>query len=60
MGCDRETLELELRAKLARCLKLALEFPHGPTNANIHEMEAEIRRQLQDLEDETVRPPARL
>jgi hypothetical protein len=51
MECDREkTLELELRAKLARCRKLAQEFPVGLTAANIRELEAEIRRQLQEFE----------
>lgn len=45
-----ETLELELRAKLARCLKLSQEFPVGLTALNIRELEAEIRRQLQEFE----------
>jgi hypothetical protein len=50
VGHDREKLEKELRARLSRCLKLALEYPHGPTNKNIHELEAEIRRQLEQLD----------
>jgi len=51
MESDREkNLELELRAKLARCRKLAEEFPEGLTAKNIRELEAEIRRQLQEIE----------
>ena len=51
MECDREkTLELELRAKLARCRKLAQEFPEGLTAVNIRELETEIGQQLQAIE----------
>jgi hypothetical protein len=47
----RETnLELELKARLARCRKLAQEFPEGLTAVNIRELETEIRQQLQAIE----------
>jgi len=51
MECDSKlNLELEHRAKLAKCRKLAQEFSEGLTAANIRELEAEIRRQLKAIE----------
>jgi hypothetical protein len=42
--------ELELRAKLARCRRLAQEFPEGLTAVNIRQLETEIQQQLQAIE----------
>ena len=49
-GDDEKILERELKAKLARCRKLAEEFPDGLTQKNIRELEAEIRQQLWEIE----------
>jgi hypothetical protein len=49
MEKDPVKLELELRTKLVRCQKLALEYPDGLTNMNIRGLEREIRQQLHDL-----------
>jgi hypothetical protein len=50
MSYDRESLAAELRQRLTRCLELERQFPDGLTNANIRELEAEIRRQLCELD----------
>jgi hypothetical protein len=47
---DREPEKEALRDKLARCLQLAREFPHGPTADMIRDLEAELREQLRTLE----------
>jgi hypothetical protein len=45
-----EQTKEKLRAQLARCKELALEFPHGVTAKNIKELSEEIQQQLRALE----------
>ena len=40
----------ELERRLARCLELAREYPHGSIAEMVRDMEAEVREQLRTLE----------
>ena len=47
---DATHTKQELERKLARCLELAREYPHGSMAETISDMEAEIREQLRIAE----------
>jgi len=54
MDWDREKQELQV--KIARCNRLACEFPDGITNKNLRDLAAELEQQVQDL-DRHLRAP---
>jgi hypothetical protein len=56
MEWDRE--KQELRDKIARCNRLAREFP-GITNKNLRDLEAELEQQVHDLDRHPGAPSAR-
>ena len=47
---DRDREKQAIESKLARCRELAEEFRDGPAAQMIRDMEAELRRQIRDLE----------
>jgi hypothetical protein len=47
---DAEWEKAAIHEKLARCRQLQREFPTGVTAANLHELEAELLRELRQLE----------
>jgi len=50
MKMDRDREKQELRDKLARCDRLAREFPDGITNKNLRDLVAELEQQVRDLD----------
>ena len=47
---DTEWEKAAVHEKLARCRQLQRDFPTGVTAANLHELEAELLRELRKLE----------
>jgi hypothetical protein len=47
---DRDREKQAIESKLARCRELAEEFRDSPAAQMIRDMEAELRRQIRDLE----------
>jgi hypothetical protein len=56
MVMDREQDKLAIEQKLARCRRLEADFPAGVTARHLQELEAELQRQLRELEEPAVRP----
>jgi hypothetical protein len=47
---DRAREIMEVNAKIARCQRLAREFPDGVTATNLRELTRELQEQLKTLE----------
>jgi|GEM_PF-3867766 len=50
MKMDRHHERQELQDKVARCYRLAREFPDGITNKNLRDLAAELENQIRDLD----------
>ena len=50
MQMDRDHERQELQAKVAKCYRLAREFPDGVTNKNLRDLAAELENQIRDLD----------
>ena len=55
MKMDRDHERQELRDKVAKCHRLAREFPDGITNKNLCDLAAELEHQIRDLDRQTQR-----
>ena len=49
MKMDRDHERQELQAKVAKCYRLAREFPDGITNKNLRDLAAELENQFASL-----------
>ena len=59
MKMDRDREKQELRDKIAKCNRLAREFPDGITNKNLRDLAAELEQQVRDLDHHSGAPSAR-
>jgi hypothetical protein len=50
MGMDRDRERQKLQDKVAKCYRLAQEFPDGITNKNLRDLAAELEHQIRDIE----------
>ena len=50
MKMERDHERQELQHKVAKCYRLALEFPDGITNKNLRDLAAELENQIRDLD----------
>ena len=56
MKMDRDHLRRELQDKVvAKCYRLAREFPDGITNKNLRDLAAELESQIRNLDRQTHR-----
>ena len=56
MVMERDQDKLAIEQKLARCRRLEADFPAGVTARHLRELEAELQRQLRELEDRCCAP----
>ena len=59
MKMDRDHERQELQDKVAKCYRLAREFPDGITNKNLRDLAAELEHQIRDLDRQTSLTPLR-
>ena len=50
MEMDRDHQRQKLQDKVAKCIRLAREFPDGITNKNLRDLAAELESQIRDLD----------
>ena len=50
MKMDRDHERQELQDKVAKCYRLARDFPDGVTNKNLRDLAAELEHQIRDLD----------
>ena len=59
MKMDRDHERQELQDKVAKCYRLAREFPDGITNKNLRDLAAELESQIRDLDSRNAVMPLR-
>jgi Mn-dependent DtxR family transcriptional regulator len=55
MIMDQDHKRQELQDKVAKCHRLAREFPDGITNKNLRDLAAELEHHIRDLDRQTFR-----
>jgi hypothetical protein len=56
MRMDRDRERQELQHKVAKCYRLAQEFPDGITNKNLRDLAAELEHKIRDLDRQNPSP----